>query len=260
MKYLLFTIAFITAYGAKCQVHSDIFIYQQHVDSLVKWVTNDEVEKIADKLIYPLNRDYPLPDIQNRNEFIAYYDTLFDDSLKTILTTATSSQNWTNMKDKGVRLNSGIMWFSHNLDFMVINYSSQNEQLKRQRLLNNDLNSINPSLRGFQEPIMKLKTHNHIIRIDQVNNNNFRYCAWDLSDSTINTPKFVIQGGIELKSHSPLCPFYKFTSTRLTYKVYAGCMVSGYGYENLTPKQTGYISIEQDGREIKKEKIVELKR
>lgn len=258
MRYLLFTIALITAFSAQCQFQSEIFFYQQHVDSLIKWVTNDEVEKISDKVIYPLNRDYPLPDIHNKDEFIVYYDTLFDDSLKTIITTATSSKNWTNMKDKGVRLNSGIMWFSHNLDFMVINYSSQNEQIKRQRLLKNDLNNVNPSLKGFQVPIMKFKTHNHIIRIDQMNNNSFRYCAWDLSDSTISTPKFVIQGGIELQSHFQLCPFYQFTSNDLTYKVYAGCMVSGYGYENLTPTQTGYISIEKNGHEIKNERIIEL--
>ena len=70
----------------------------------------------------------------------------------------------------------------------------------------------------------------------------------------------MIQGGNERRSHFQLCPYYQFTSNGLIFKVYAGCMVSGYGYENLTPEPTGYISIEQNGREIKKESIVELKR
>jgi hypothetical protein len=260
MKNLLFVFTFFLALTAQSQTDLEVFIYQQQVDSLIKWVENKNVEKIADKVIYPLDREYPLPDIQNSKEFISYYDTIFDDSIKSIITSATSNSNWTNMKAKGVKLNSGILWFSHNIYFSVINYYSKTELIKREKLLSDDKNSIHPSLREFDEPIMKFKTHKHIIRIDRMNDNSFRYCAWSLTDSTSNKPKFIIYKGLEFQSHSELCPYYQFKSNGLTYNIYAGCLVSGYGFENLTPEQTGMISILQNGREIRKEQIVKLKR
>ena len=260
MKYSLFILSFLLAHTAIPQSNPRFFIYKPNVDSLVKWVKNKEVKKITNKVIYPLNRKYPLPDIKTQNDFIAYYDTIFDDSLSTILTSATSEENWVYMKDKGVKLNSGIIWFSHDIDFSVINYMSKAEIIKRQQLIQNDRNNVHTSLRGFIEPVMKIKTPRHIIRIDRMNNNRFRYSAWTLDDSTSNKPKFIINQGLEIQSHSELCPFYKFKLNELTYNVYAGCPVSGYGYKNMTPEQTGYISIEQNNREIKKESIIQLKR
>jgi len=243
MKKLLFLLLYSCSSLLYSQQSADIFWHKQSVDSLIKWVKNGNAEKISTKVRYPLNRKYPLPDIINDKEFIEYYNIIFDEKLSSIITSFDKSLNWINMKAKGIKLNNGIIWLDHNFNITKINYHSDAEIKERARLLDLDSKSVHPSIRNFTKPIMIFKTHQSLIRIDKVKPNQYRYCQWNLNESTSDKPKFVINNGAILTGENDPCTHYQFYSDGFTYKVYCG-----------------YVSIEKNGREIKMERMTYLKK
>lgn len=224
------------------QKAAELFVYQQPVDSLIKWVKNRKVEKIATRIRYPLNRNYPLPDILNENQFIAYYDTLFDEKLKETILSSGEKERWKNMGGKGIKLNEGILWLDHNFYITSINYHSDIERKEYLKLLEIDKQSVHPSIHDFLKPVMIIKTKSSIIRIDKMTTKLYRYSQWDINSSTLDKPKFVINEGTILPSENDFCIHYQFHDDGFSYMVYCGI-----------------VSIQYKGEEIKLERGITVK-
>lgn len=53
-----------------------------NIEEIVNCIVKGDKKKLASLCIYPIKRDYPLPDIENAKQMIAYFDTLFDKSYR----------------------------------------------------------------------------------------------------------------------------------------------------------------------------------
>lgn len=55
---------------------------KNNFEEIVNCIVKGNKKKLASLCIYPIKRDYPLPDIENAKQMIAYFDTLFDRSYR----------------------------------------------------------------------------------------------------------------------------------------------------------------------------------
>src|SRR5690606_29206138 len=55
--------------------------------------------------------------------------------------------------------------------------------------------NVHVSLQSFKEPIYKIKTKNYLIRIDELNNSEYRYASWKIGEKESSKPDIVLENG-----------------------------------------------------------------
>ena len=126
----------------------------------------------ADLVNYPLCRDYPLRNIENRQHMTAYFDTLFDRSFRDRVRNLDST-DWCPMGWRGSMLLNGEIWFSEGVT--AVNYSSPVEQAHRAKLIKAEIKSLHPSLQGNWEPVDRMKFSQGPYGFARVDANGDRY-------------------------------------------------------------------------------------
>jgi hypothetical protein len=84
MKTILLSFATILFFGYSCQASVDTFIVQRF-RQIIRLIESDNAKELSKLVAYPLKRENPLPDIKNSKDFISYYPSIFDNSLKNLL-------------------------------------------------------------------------------------------------------------------------------------------------------------------------------
>lgn len=138
----------------------------QPVKDFVSAVVNNDPEKFANAVNYPLHRPYPLKDINSEKEMKEYYPTLVDDSLRNVVKNAGVS-DWESYGWRGWSLLDGnFVWIDDKV--YGINYLSQKERKRHAQLVSEEIRSLYPSLQGNWTPVMCLQqmADGTIYRID----------------------------------------------------------------------------------------------
>ncbi|WP_343668739.1 hypothetical protein [Chitinophaga sp.] len=189
------------------------------VSAFITIVKQQDKQVLADKVIYPLKRQYPLPAINNKQEFLARYNELFDDSLIHIIANSDPAKDWTSGGWRGISLNHGQVWLDDNGKLVGINYQTKIEAAKRAALIAADKSQIHPSLRDYKQPVLAFQTDKFNIRIDDMGNNSFRYASWPVNVKTIDQPEMVIQDGKFIREGSGGNHSFSFENGAYTYNV-----------------------------------------
>lgn len=113
--------------------------YKDAIQSFIECVKNDNLEKLKTLIIYPLERQYPIPSVKNEEDFEKRYTAIFDGSLKNIITKSNIDKDWIDGGWRGVMLNRGILWFDGKL--MSLSYQSDLEKELRIQLIEKDKKS-----------------------------------------------------------------------------------------------------------------------
>lgn len=202
-----------------------------------------DIDKIAEKIAFPLQREYPIPDINNKDEFKQRFAEVFDKVLIDKIVNSKMEQ-WSEMGWRGIMLDNGILWMG-NSDGVItaVNYQSDFEKKLRQDLIEKDKQSVHVSLQSFKEPIYKIKTNNYLIRIDELNNSEYRYASWKIGKKESSKPDIVLKNGEWLSQGSAGNHVVIFTNGNYIYKVYRNII----GEAN-TPDFT--LEVEKDGKKI----------
>ena len=205
-----------------------------------------DIDKIAEKIAFPLHREYPIPDIKNKDEFKQRFTEVFDEVLIDKIVNSTMEQ-WSEMGWRGIMLDNGILWMG-NSDGVIpaVNYQSDFEKKLRQDLIEKDKQSVHASLQSFKEPIYKIKTKNYLIRIDELNNSGYRYASWKIGKKESSKPDIVLENGVWEFQGSAENHVIVFTNGDYVYKVYRNIV----GEAN-TPDFT--LEVEKDGRTMLRE-------
>lgn len=122
------------------------------VTSLIAAVTTGDSAAFAELVNYPLARPYPLHDIEDAAQMRAYYRTLVDDSLRSVVTTH-GVQGWSEFGWRGWSLDDGQYLWADDGSILSVPYLSAVESAEKARLSAEEINSLAPSLRGNWQPL-----------------------------------------------------------------------------------------------------------
>ena len=126
---LTFVMAIISSESAFALTDSE----QKQVDHLVMLFKQNHPQKIALSIQYPLQREAPIPAIQNTAEMEKRFNQVFDAQLKQDIANSQLSQ-WSSMGWRGLMLDNGKVWLDGG-KITAVNYSSKAERQYKQDLL-----------------------------------------------------------------------------------------------------------------------------
>lgn len=201
------------------------------------------IDKISSKIDFPLQREYPIPSIKNKEEFRERFNEVFD---KTLIGKIANSkiEQWSEVGWRGIMLDNGDLWMANSDGTITtINYQSDFEKKLRQNLILKDKQNLYVSLRKFESPTYKIETKKHLIRIDELTNSKYRYASWKMGEKVTTKPNIILDNGELEFEGSGGNHVITFVNGKYTYKVYRNII----GEEN-SPDIT--LEIEKDGQII----------
>lgn len=205
--------------------------YQKLVSNFIDYIKADNKEKVADLVAFPFKKEYPIPSIKNKQEFIHRYKEIFDDSVKQIIIKSNPATDWTEMGWRGIMLNQGDIWLDIDGRLLGVNCQSKFEKKLQNKLIAEDKNSIYPSLSKFYLPICILETSKFRIRIDELDNYKFRYASWALNKPMSSKPDLVLYNGQYIPYGTGGNHSYQFKNGEYIYK----CFISVMREEDAPP-------------------------
>jgi hypothetical protein len=169
--------------------------YQKYIKSFIANVKSDNKGALSELVSYPLKREYPIPDVDDKGEFVKRYAEIFDAALKNEITRSNPGKDWYDMGWRGLMLNQGRIWLDVDGRLIAVNYRSKFETDLKNRLMDTQKRNLDPSIAFFQTPVCILQTAQFKIRIDNLGNNNYRYASWSIKKDMTEKPDLVINGG-----------------------------------------------------------------
>ncbi|TDP04210.1 hypothetical protein [Flavobacterium sp. 245] len=220
--------------------------YQKCIQSFIDNVKGDRKEALAEMVFYPLKREYPIPDIVDKTDFINRYSEIFDSTLKKEITASNPEKNWSDMGWRGMMLNKGNVWLDFDGRVTSINYQSKAENDRKKKLNEAQKKELHSSVAFFQKPICILETSKFKIRIDNLGHENYRYASWSINKKMIEEPDLVINGGVLIIEGSGGNHQYEFKKDQFTYT----CDIIVLATKDSPPAR---LIITQNGKEILKQ-------
>lgn len=189
------------------------------IKKLIELFKKVYIEGISNKISYPLDRDYPIPSIRDKEEFIQRFDEVFDQKLIDNIAQSDISQ-WTEVGWRGIMLDNGVVWMSFQPGFIsAINYQSKREKNIQAELIRKDKEQLHATLRNFKSPVYKIQTEKFLIRIDELSENSYRYVSWKAGADEAILPDLVLKNGICEMQGSGGNHEFTFVNGIYTYKV-----------------------------------------
>lgn len=169
--------------------------YLEVVRHFVDCIKQDNRDAIADNVIYPLYRDYPLTVVADKNDFLMRFDEIFDPSLRKAIAHSKITEDWGTVGWRGIMFMNGDLWIAEDGKLEAVNYQSPAEKKKRAQIIAADRAVIYKTLRNYKEPTCMLETTKYRIRVDKMPNGKYRYTSWPISGKISDRPSLVIQNG-----------------------------------------------------------------
>jgi hypothetical protein len=195
MRRQLLTLALVTLFSQFSTGQSLKKEYQAGIIKLIDCLKSNRKEQLADWVAYPLGREYPLPPVKNKKEFLARFDEIFDDTLKRLIVQSKPATDWSEVGWRGIMLHQGVVWVDQEGTITAINYQSQAEVARKKQLIEADKKKLHSSLASFKAPLYVLETKKFRIRIDELSEGRYRYASWPLTKSMGEKPDLVLTNG-----------------------------------------------------------------
>lgn len=207
--------------------------YQESVLPVIAAFKTHDKTAIAAHIRYPLKRRYPLPDIKNEAEFITRFDEVFDDELVAVIGSSNINTDWDSVGWRGIMLNNGVMWLDTGGKIIAVNTQNTTEQVRVEKLIAQDKQSLHSSIKTFQKPILDWKTANYRVRVDNLGDGNFRYASWSIDKNPSDKPDIVLINGDIIFEGSGGNHHYTFKNGHYSYVLHVtiiGCDTSPLGW------------------------------
>lgn len=217
--------------------------YQKGIIYFIDCVKNNKKEAVAAVVKYPFKRDYPIPPINNKAEFVKRYDEVFDTALKTKIIKSNPATDWSQVGWRGIMLDRGDIWIDENGRLISITHQSKFEEDLKKKLISKDKKTLHPSLAVFKEPNYILLTSKFKIRIDDLGNDKYRYASWSPKQKMSEKPDLVITNGKFFADGTGGNHYYDFKKGNYLYRCYI--IVLG---QSDSPDAT--LEVSQNGKEI----------
>lgn len=181
-------------------------------------IISGDARQFASLVSYPLPRRYPLKPIENKEQMIAYFDIMFDDSIKNILRYSTDD-DWDDCGWRGYGFGTGELWVISGSVY-AINYMSAKEKALYEKAIKQDIGSLHKSLqdkgwkpyRCFQDLKGKLT-----LRIDK-NGEKYRLLMYHNRNRLSDIPDLCVYGTLDIQG-SMANELYTFDVGETTYEL-----------------------------------------
>lgn len=184
-------------------------------------VRSGDHDKIASHFNFPFDIGYPLPDIKNKDDFLARYDLLFD---KYIEEDIVFSNNWSHIGwHRGIACNSGnLLWGDVDSTLFVITaFNTHTEAYYKawQKEVDAQRRRVHPSLRGYTRPVVVARSGSCIFRVDEVPDGILRLALWNKGKTMMDRPDYVNQDGFQCQEGSIGYPDWQFVNGKDTIDI-----------------------------------------
>lgn len=215
----------------------------ESISSVITLFKEKNIDKISSIIRFPLRREYSIPAIQDKKEFKQRFSEVFDKILIDKIANSKIEQ-WSEVGWRGIMLDDGVVWMANSDGIITaVNYQSDFEKKLRSDLIAKEKENLHISLKTFESPTYKIRTKNYLIRVDELNNDKYRYASWKISEKETSKPDIILNNG-ELKFEgSGGNHIITFVQGKYTYKVYRNII----GEEN-SPDIT--LEIEKDSKTV----------
>ena len=227
-------IGWIMIFNLNYPEYDNNYLLTNHKNAIKKFqedVRSKNRERIASHFKFPFDIGYPLPDIKDKNDFIARYELLFDKFIEEEISCSNDWCSW-----HGVTCNSGHLLFgdvdsSGNLiaTFIRLHPKAYYEVLERE--IDIQRQSLHPSLHKFRRPIVVARSESCIFRVDEIVPGELRLAIWTQGKTMKDCPDYVNKDGFISQVGSSGCPDWLFVNGTDTVWV---------GYMNFDNKAAYY--------------------
>lgn len=217
--------------------------HQQTVSDFISYIKNNNRDSVAARVFFPFKRQYPIPVINNKQEFLRRYDEVFDAKLIDMISNSNPDKDWSAVGYRGMMLFSGDVWLDYDGILVGVNYQSAYEVKEMHRLIAADKAGLYKPLRNFKQPVCILQTRAYVVRVDQMNDNSYRYASWKKGSSMAAKPDVVVLKGEFVPQGSGGNHSYVFKNGAYTYE----CEIIIIGEDNAPP---AYLTVYKSGKKI----------
>ncbi|UPZ16728.1 hypothetical protein [Flavobacterium humidisoli] len=233
---LIFNSSFLIAQDLKPE-------YQKFISKFILEVKNSDKEAIAKRIKFPFKREYPIPSVKDKADFVKRYDQIFDKVLIEKITKSNPAKDWSEVGWRGIMLNQGDLWIDTDGKIITINHQSDEELKLKNSLIAAQKKNVNSSISNFKEPVAILETSKFRIRIDDLGNNKFRYVSWGIKNQMTDKPDLVIENGVFYADGTGGNHHYEFKKGNFRYV----CHFIVLGEKDSPP---AVLTVYQSGKEI----------
>ena len=124
----------------------------ERINALIALFKKKDIDGISNKISYPLYRQYPIPQIKDKQEFKKRFSEVFDQILIDKIANSKISQ-WSEVGWRGIMLDNGELWMDTDGVITSINYQSGFETNLRTSLIANEKDDLHTSLKTFKNPV-----------------------------------------------------------------------------------------------------------
>ncbi len=250
MKHLIITLLICSSCYCFAQDNSK---KTEAVETLIEHVRNNRIYALADMVEYPIRRPNPIPDLETKEDFILYYPVIFDDVFKKLLTTSDFNEDNTFSRHGNLGILNGQIWLNGEGKIITINYNSDQEKQLLEQLHQEKEAKLHPSVSDWNKNIWVLKNEKFTIRIDLMDDGNYRYVSWNRPKSTSEEPDLILFHGKHTFYGTQGGSGYEFRNHAWTYLVEHIRMAE-------REEDMGYfIVLSKDGETIKEMKMEKVK-
>lgn len=221
------------------------------IKNVIALFKTGDPDKIAGKINFPLTREYPIPPIGDKEEFKQRFSEVFDQVLINKIVNSKMEQ-WSEVGWRGIMFENGLLWMA-NSDGVItaVNYQSDAEKKLRQDLITKDKQNLHASLKTFENPVYKIKTKNHLIRIDELTDSRYRYASWKITGKESSQPDIILDNGEAEADGNGGNHMIIFSKDSYTYKIYRILMgAEGSPEVTLEVERDGKLILTEDGKLI----------
>lgn len=204
---------------------------QRAIKSFIECVKSRDIDRLSSIVTYPLKRETPLISINDKEEFKKRFSQVFDGRLISLIEGSKIKTDWSEMGLRGLMFHNGEVWLDENGKIIAINYQSEYEKNKIKDLNRTEKTKLHESIKIFKKHICVLETPHYKIRIDEIDDNKFRYTSWPSETSMSTKPKVIINNGEYVSDGSGGNHSYIFKKDNYVYE----CSIMVLGTEDSAP-------------------------
>lgn len=171
---------------------------RSNVEIIMQSIVDGDAKQLASLTHFPIVRAYPLKNIENEQQLEVYFDTLFDDHFRQLMSQA-DENDWDSVGWRGQMFADGLLWVYDSLT--AVNYYSELELRLKQQLAEQEMNSLHPSLWGNWRPYGCYvdEKDGSVLRVDVGDDGVCRLSVYHCGTKLSDRPDILVTGHMEIR-------------------------------------------------------------
>lgn len=165
-----------------------------NIKATIALIRQNRVALLAGRVVYPLVRQNPLPDITNRKEFAFAYPMLIDSALRRALFRLKLADLFQHEGEWSY--GEGDVWFDSDGKIIAINYSSPAERRRKDSLTEETYRVLYPGIAHWDKNVLVCRVGKRLIRVDDMGDD-LRYISWGAGKTISDKPDLVLFKGVK---------------------------------------------------------------